>query len=250
MLKFLSPYLGTIVNFAVVLILGTLGSFIKKGIPKRITESIMAAMAICVVYIGIDGILEKAPDVSEASILPSGLFKVLVMIISMAIGTLIGELIDLDKWMNRLGNIVAVKLSGKGSREDFAKGFANCSILFCVGAMTINGAIASASGNHDLLLTKSVIDGVSVLVMASSLGIGCAFSAFFLLLYQGSITFFAGFLVKVLSAATLTYMSVTGSLVVILIGTNVLGITKVKTVNMVPSMFVAIGAEALLKLIF
>lgn len=250
MLKFLSPYLGTIVNFAVVLILGTLGSFIKKGIPKRITESIMAAMAICVVYIGIDGILEKAPDVSEVSILPSGLFKVLVMIISMAIGTLIGELIDLDKWMNRLGNIVAVKLSGKGSREDFAKGFANCSILFCVGAMTINGAIASASGNHDLLLTKSVIDGVSVLVMASSLGIGCAFSAFFLLLYQGSITFFAGFLVKVLSAATLTYMSVTGSLVVILIGTNVLGITKVKTVNMVPSMFVAIGAEALLKLIF
>ena len=251
MLDFLSPYLGTIVNFAVVLILGTLGSFLKRGIPKRITESIMSAMAICVIYIGIDGILETAPDVSEtAPMLPNGLFKVLVMIISMAIGTLIGELINLDKWMNKLGTVVASRMSGNGSREDFAKGFANCSILFCVGAMTINGAIASASGNHDLLLTKSVIDGVSVLVMASSLGIGCAFSAFFLLLYQGSITFFAGFLVKILSAATLTYMSVTGSLIVILIGTNVLGITKVKTVNMVPAMFVAIGVEALLKLIF
>ena len=83
MLDFLSPYLGTIVNFAVVLILGTLGSFLKRGIPKRITESIMSAMAICVIYIGIDGILETAPDVSEtAPMLPNGLFKVLVMIIS------------------------------------------------------------------------------------------------------------------------------------------------------------------------
>ena len=121
MLDFLSPYLGTIVNFAVVLILGTLGSFLKRGIPKRITESIMSAMAICVIYIGIDGILETAPDVSEtAPMLPNGLFKVLVMIISMAIGTLIGELINLDKWMNKLGTVVASKMSGNGSRSSRA----------------------------------------------------------------------------------------------------------------------------------
>lgn len=245
------PYLGTLVNFAVVLVMGTLGSFIKKGIPKRFSESIMSAMAICVIYIGIDGVLEAAPDTSSnAPLLAPGLFKILVMALSMAIGTAIGELINIDKLMGKLGNLASRRLGRFGEGEDFAKGFVSCSILFCVGAMTVNGAIASATGDHQLLLTKSLIDGVSVLVMSSTLGIGCAFSAFFILLYQGVLTFFATWLVGILSASTLTYMSVTGSLVVILLGTNVLGITRVRTANMIPSMFVVIGVEALLNFIF
>lgn len=250
LLKALSPYLGTLVNFAVVLIMGTIGALIKKGIPKRFSESIMAAMAICVIYIGIDGILEAAPDTAAyAPSLSPGLFKILVMIISIALGTLIGELINIERLINCLGGVVSRKLGKLGS-DNFAKGFASCSILFCVGAMTINGAIASASGDHQLLLTKSVIDGVSVLVMSSTLGIGCAFSAFFILVYQGLLTFFGTALVDVLSASTLTYMSVTGSLVVVLLGTNVLGVTKVRTANMIPAMFMAIGVEALLNWIF
>ena len=172
------------------------------------------------------------------------------MIISIAVGTLIGELINFERWMNALGDATAKRLGKLGNHENFAKGFVSCSILFCVGAMTVNGAIASASGDHQLLLTKSVIDGVSVLVMSSTLGIGCAFSAFFILIYQGILTLFGTALVDVLSASTRTYMSVTGSLVVVLLGTNVLGITKIRTANMIPSMFVAIGVEALLKLIF
>ena len=95
-----------------------------------------------------------------------------------------------------------------------------------------------------------MIDGVSVFVMASTLGIGCAFSAFFILAYQGILTLFATVLVAVLSPATLTYMSVTGSAVVVLLGTNVLGITKVRTANMIPAMFMAIAVEDLLNLIF
>lgn len=247
----LYPYLGTLVNFAVVLILGTVGSLIKKGIPKRFSDAVMAAMGVCVIYIGIDGLLEAAPDTSlTAPTLSSGLFKILVMIISIAVGTLIGELINFERWMNALGDATAKRLGKLGNHENFAKGFVSCSILFCVGAMTVNGAIASASGDHQLLLTKSVIDGVSVLVMSSTLGIGCAFSAFFILIYQGVLTLFGTALVDVLSASTITYMSVTGSLVVVLLGTNVLGITKIRTANMIPSMFVAIGVEALLKLIF
>jgi len=251
MLKFLSPYLGTLVNFAVVLVMGIIGSFIKKGIPKRFSDAIMAAMAICVIYIGIDGVLEAAPDTSlSAPLLSPGLFKILVMIISMAVGTLIGELVNFEKWMDKLGDLAASRLGRFCGKDSFAKGFVSCSILFCVGAMTVNGAIASASGDHQLLLTKSVIDGVSVLVMSSTLGIGCAFSAFFILVYQGLLTLFGTALVGVLGASTLTYMSVTGSLIVILLGTNVLGITKAKTANMVPAMFVAIGVEALLNWIF
>lgn len=247
MLRFLSPYLGTLVNFAVVLIMGIIGSLIKKGIPQRFSDAIMTAMAICVVYLGVEGVLEVAPDTSvNAPLLSPGLFKILVMIISMAIGTLIGELIDFDKWIERLGNLAASKLGRFGGKDSFAKGFVSCSILFCVGAMTVNGAIASAAGDHQILFTKSVIDGVSVLVMSSTLGIGCAFSAFFVLIYQGLLTLLGAALVGALSASTLTYMSVTGSLILILIGTNMLGVTKVKTANMVPSMFVAIGVEAFL----
>ena len=243
-----APYLGTLVNFAVVLVVGIIGAFIKKGIPKRFAESLMSAMAICVIYIGVSGVLEEAPDTSVK--LTPGLFKILVMTLSMAIGTLIGELINFEKWIGKLGEFASKKVGKLGENDNFAKGFVSCSILFCVGAMTVNGAIASAAGDHQLLFTKSLIDGVSVLVMSSTLGIGCAFSAFFVLVYQGLLTLCATALVEVLSAATLTYMSVTGSLVVILLGTNVLGVTKVRTANMIPAMFVAIGIEALLNLIF
>ena len=251
LLEIINLYLGTIVNFIVVLIMGIIGSLIKKGIPEKACESLMAAMAICVIYIGIDGAMEAAPDTSmSAPFLSPGLFKVLVMVISMASGVLIGEIINIEKWMGKLGEIASKKLRRFGKNENFSNGFVSCSILFCVGAMTVNGAISSAYGDHQLLLTKSVIDGVSVLVMSSTLGIGCAFSAFFVLIYQGLLTLFASMLVGILSSATLTYMSVTGSLVVILLGTNILGATKVRTANMIPALFMPIAVEAILKLIF
>lgn len=249
--KILYPYLGTLVNFLVVLVMGSVGTLIKRGIPKRFSESVMAVMAACVIYIGIDGLLEAAPDTSvNAPMLSPGLFKILVMIISVAVGTVIGEAIDIEGGMHKLGDFASARLGRLGGSDNFAKGFVSCGILFCVGAMTVNGAIASAAGDHQLLFTKSLIDGVSVLVMSSTLGIGCAFSAFFILVYQGVLTLLGTALVGVLSASTLTYMSVTGSVVVVLLGTNVLGITKARTANMIPSMFVAILIEWLLNLIF
>ena len=110
----LAPYLGTLVNFVVVLVFGTVGSFIKKGIPKRFSDAIMSAMAICVIYIGINGVLEKAPATDLAPALSPGLFKVLVMTVSMAIGTVIGELIDFEKWMDKLGKFAARKVGKLG----------------------------------------------------------------------------------------------------------------------------------------
>ncbi len=250
-MRFLTDhFLGTMVNFAVVLLLGILGSLIKRGLPKRITDAVMVAVGVCVVYIGIDGIMEAAPPVGENCVLSAGLFKALVMILSMAVGTLIGELIDIDKWIKKLGDFLASRIKSADCSENFSAGFVSCSLLFCIGAMTINGAIADAQGDPSLLLAKSVIDGISVLIMSGSMGIGCAFSAFFVLIYQGALTLAAFGLVEVLSAATLTYMSVTGSLVILLLGTNVIGITKVKTANMIPALFLPIAFEALLKLIF
>lgn len=230
------PFLGTIVNFLVVLVCGLLGMLVKKGVPERISKALEYAMAICVIYIGIDGILESAPAVGN-SYISAGLVKVLIMVISMALGTLIGELIDIDRLVNKLGDLLERKLVKNGEKGRFAKGFVSCSLLFCVGAMTVNGAFQDALGKPDILLTKSVIDGIMCFILASSLGVGCAASAFFVLIYQGALTFVGLFLKDLLPPESITYMSATGALIVVLIGTNMLGATKVKTANMTPALF-------------
>ena len=230
------PFLGTIVNFFAVFCCGMVGLLIKKGIPKRVADALQKALAICVIYIGVSGMLEKAP-VIQIGLLSDELIKILIMVISMAVGTLIGELIDVDKWVNKLVAGLEKKFVKNGEKGKFAEGFIYCSMLFCVGAMTINGAFADANGNPDILIAKSVIDGIVCLSVASTLGVGCVASAFFVLVYQGILTILGLFLVEHLPPETLTYMSVTGSLVVILIGTNILGATKVKTANMTPALF-------------
>ena len=243
------PFLGTIVNFLAVFICGILGMLVKKGVPKKISDALVSAMAICVIYIGIDGALEAAPEVPEDSFLSAGLVKVLVMVVSMALGTLIGEIIDIDKWVNRLGDLLEKKLIKDGEKGRFAKGFVSCSLLFCVGAMTVNGAFQDALGKPDILLAKSVIDGIMCFVMASTLGIGCAASAVFVFVYQGLLTLVGLFLADLLPAASISYMSVTGSLIIILIGTNMLGATKVKTANMTPAIFLPAIIAPLISLI-
>ena len=231
------PFLGTLINFIVVLVCGIIGSFIKKGVPKRITDAIMCAMGVSVIYIGIDGALEAAPALTDGAILSNGLIKLLIMILSMGLGALIGELIDIDKWINKLGDSLEARFAKSGERGTFARGFVSCSLLYCIGAMSVNGAFEDALGSPDILIAKSVIDGISCIVMASTLGIGCAFSAFFVLAYQGALTALGLVITELIPAYSITYMSVTGSLIIVLIGTNLLGITKVKTANLMPAIF-------------
>lgn len=244
------PFLGTIVNFLAVLVCGLLGMLVKRGVPKKISDALASAMAICVIYIGIDGALESAPTLPEGSFLSGGLVKVLIMIISLGIGTLIGELVDLDGLVNRLGESLERKFVKDGEQGRFAKGFVSCSLLFCVGAMTVNGAFQDALGNSDILIAKSVIDGIMCFVMASTLGVGCVVSAFFVLGYQGLLTLLGLFIADILPASSISYMSVTGSLIIVLIGTNMLGMTKVKTANMTPAIFLpALVAPLILAII-
>ena len=243
------PFLGTIVNFLVVLACGFLGLFVKKGIPTRIAESVKFAMGVCVIYIGIDGVLDAAPSIGS-ELLSDGLIKVLIMIVSMAVGTLVGELIDIDKWIVKLGDFLESKLVRNGEKGRFAEGFVTCSLMFCVGSMTVNGAFQDALGSPDILIAKSVIDGVMCFMLAPTLGIGCAASSFFVLVYQGLLTLVGLFISDLLPAASIAYMSATGALIVILIGTNMLGATKVKTANMIPAIFLpALIAPVLLSII-
>lgn len=244
-------FTGTIINFVGVLVIGILGSFVKKGIPKRITDTLISAMAICVIFIGVDGVLEAAPAISKIESFSNGLVKVLIMIISMAIGALVGELVDIDKQITRLGEFLEAKFaSGRDAQKgNFAKGFVSCSILFCVGAMAVNGGIEDGMGNPEILIAKTVIDCITCFIMATTLGVGCAFSAFTLLVYQGAFALLGFALSSVIPTATITYMSVVGSLIIILIGTNMLGVTKVKTANMIPAMFMPLLLTPLFDLI-
>ncbi len=252
------PCLGTLVNFAAVLICGLLGAAIKKGIPKRISDAVIAGIALCVIYIGIDGAIESAPPVPEGAFFSAGLTKALVMILSVTLGIIVGELIDLDKLITRLGDFIETRMDriafknhpADGTRGNFSRGFVSCSLLFCVGAMAINGSIKDGLGEPDILLAKTVIDSISCFLLATTLGIGCAFSAFFVLIFQGSIALLSYFLISFIPEATVTYMSVTGSLLIVLVGTNVLGITKVKTANTVPAMFMPLLISPLIQLIF
>ena len=231
------PFLGTIVNFLVVLVCGLLGLLIKKGIPERVSKSLKYAMSVCVIYIGVDGMLGVAPVIGS-KLISDGLVKVLIMVISLALGTLIGELIDIDKWVNRLGDSLEKKFVKDGEQGRFAEGFVYCSMLFCFGAMTVHGAFQDALGHPDILITKAVIDGVMCLVLAPTLGIGCAASSVFVLVYQGLLTVAGLVLVELLPAESISYMSSTGSLIIILIGLNMLGAAKVKTANMTPAIFI------------
>ena len=230
------PFLGTIVNFFVVLVCGLMGLLVKKGIPIRVLESIRIAVGVFVVYMGIDGVLSSTPA-EGSEIISDGLVKALVMLLSLALGTFIGETVNIKKMVERLGDFLEEKLVPGGEKGSFAEGFVYCSLLFCAGAMTINGAFMDAFGNPDILITKSVMDGIMCLVLAPTLGIGCAASSAFVLVYQGALTLVGLFLGDLLPPEMISYISTTGSLILILIGTNMIGATKVDTENMTPAIF-------------
>ena len=221
--------LGTIVNAIAILIGGGLGLLLKKGFPQRIADTLMGAAGLVVVYIGIDGALEGS--------------KTLVAVISMFVGGAIGSLIDIDKWMNRLGDKVQQLFTrGNASGENtFAQGFVSASLLFCIGAMAVVGSLQSGLvGDHSTLFAKSIIDAVSAVVFASTMGPGVLLSAVAVFLYQGAITLLAQVLEPLLTEAIIAEMTCVGSLLIIAIGLNLLKVTKIKVANFLPAIFLPI----------
>lgn len=219
--------LGTIVNVIAVLIGGTVGLLLKKGLPERISDTIMGGVALIVLYIGIDGTLQGQ--------------ETLVAILSIVIGGALGAWIDIDRGLNWLGDFAQRKLAAKSEGSTFAEGFVSASLLFCVGAMAVVGALQSGlSGNHEVQFAKALIDGVTAIVFASTLGAGVLLSAAAVLVYQGGITLLAGLLAPVLSDAVVAEMSCVGSLLIIGISLNMLGLTKLKLANYLPAIFLPI----------
>ena len=158
---------------------------------------------------------------------------------SIVLGALIGSLLDIDKRLNSLGELAERKLNkGSGGKTSVAEGFVSASLLFCVGAMSIVGALQSGlSGSHEMLYTKSLLDFVSAIIFASTLGAGVLFSALFVLVYQGSITLLAAWVAPLLSDAAVAEMTCVGSVIIIGLGLNMIGVSKLKVMNFVPAIF-------------
>lgn len=220
--------LGTIVNSITVIVGCLVGLIVKGRLTEKISTTIMNGLALCTLYIGISGALNGGDT--------------LIMIISVAIGALIGEIIDIDKWLNKLGYYLESKFKNKKeSNISIAEGFITSSLLFCVGAMAIVGSLESGlRGNHDTLFTKSILDGISSIIFTSSLGIGVIFSAVTVFVYQGAITLGAGLLSGILSTSVITNMSAVGGLLIVGLGLNMLGVTKIKIANLLPAIFLPI----------
>jgi hypothetical protein len=197
---------------------------------ERLQTIIMQGVALCVLYLGISGSLKGQNS--------------LITILSMVIGAIIGELLDLDLRMRHLGDWVQKKTErlALGGSASISEGFVTASLLFCVGAMAIVGALNDGlTGDHDMLFAKSMLDGISSIVFSASLGIGVAFSAVAIFLYQGAIAVLASFLSPLLDPNTvIPEMTCVGSLLIVALGTNMLGITKIKVMNLVPAIFLPI----------
>ena len=230
--------LGTIVNVAAIVAGGAAGLILKRFLSARITDTITHAIGFAVIMVGIGGTLSSSFIVADGYI--STQFT-LLMIISLAVGSLVGELINIEAKLDRFARLCESKFAPKGSSSTFAQGFITASLIFCVGAMAIVGALEDGiNQNTDILFAKSALDFVIAMVLASVLGVGVLFSAAAILIYQGAITILAAFIAPYMSNELITQMSIVGSVLIIGIGFNLLKITNVRLGNMLPAIFIPV----------
>jgi hypothetical protein len=217
------PLLGTIVNTVAIIAGSLLGLLFRGGISEKYRVTIMQALSLVVILIGL-----KMAFKTEG---------ILLVIFSLAIGSLIGEFLRIEDRLEKLGRFLETRLVKTGS--EIAKGFVVTSLVFCVGSMAIVGSLESGlSGNHQTLFAKSALDGLSSVIFASSFGIGVLFSSISVLLYQGFITITAVYVRPFLTGDVVNQMSAVGGLLIMAIGINLLEMQKIKVGNMLPAIFI------------
>ena len=217
--------LGTIVNAVTIIIGAAIGLLLKKGIKHSMQATIMDGLGLAVIIIGITGAIKSE--------------NIILVIVSLVLGSMLGEAIDIEDKLEKLGQFVQNKMNSND--QNLAKGFVTASLVYCVGAMAIVGSLeAGIQGNYETLFAKSMLDGISAIIFASTLGIGVAFSSVPVFLYQGSITLLANVVKDVFTAPLVTELSAIGGVLIIAIGINLLGLKKIKVGNMLPAILVPI----------
>lgn len=218
--------LGVIVNVITVILGSLIGLLFKKGIPERVSKAAMIGLGACTLYIGTSGSL-----VGE---------NTLLLIVSVVLGVIVGTLLNIDGGINKLANKVEEKFKKDGKGVSVAEGLVSATLLFCVGSMTVTGSIqAGLTGDNSVLITKAMLDLVSSMMLASSLGVGVLLSSVAVFVIQGGLVLLAGLISPVMSAGAINEMTCAGSILIIMIGTNLMGITKIKVADFLPAILFA-----------
>lgn len=228
--------LGTLINALAIIAGGIIGMVFGKKIPERMQETLLKVNGTAVLFIGIGGVMSKMLTIKDGVVNTQGS---MMMIGSLAIGTVVGELLDLDGWMHRFG-VCLQKKTGNGSDSHFIEGFVSASLTVCIGAMAIVGAIADGiDGNHSVLFAKAVLDLIIVMVMSASLGKGCLFSFIPVVILQGSVTLLAKLIAPLITTAALNHISYVGSVLIFCVGVNLVFDSKIRVANILPAILVA-----------
>ena len=230
--------LGTIINVAAIVAGGIVGLIGGKWLSERCQETLIRSMGICVMVVGLAGALEQMLTVEGGKLTSGG---TMMLVISMALGGLFGEILDLDKRMEGFGRWLREK-SGNGKDHQFLDAFITATMTVCIGAMAIVGAVEDGiHGNYTILAAKALMDFVIILVMASSMGKGCIFSAIPVGFFQGSVTILARLVEPLLTVTALSNLSLVGSVLIFCVGVNLIWKNTIRVANLLPALIVAVA---------
>ena len=218
--------IGVLVNVITVIVGSCVGLLFKKGIPDRVSKAAMIGLGACTLYIGISGSLCGE--------------NVLILIAAVVLGGICGTLLNIDGAINTLAQKVEKKFKKDGKQTSIAEGLVSATLLFCVGSMTVTGSIqAGLTGDNSVLITKATLDLVSSMMLASSLGVGVLLSSVSVLVIQGGLVLLAGIISPFMSTGAINEMTCAGSLLIIMIGTNLMGISTIKVADYLPAILFA-----------
>lgn len=231
--------LGTIVNVIAIIIGSTIGLIVKKGIPENMQKAVMKTLGVAVMFIGISGVLQEMLVITEDGISTQG---TMLMILSLVIGTVIGELCKIETRLESIGDKIKKWKIFAGSDANFTEGFVTATLVVSIGAMAIIGAFNDGLGiGPDILITKSILDFISTMIFASALGAGVICSAIPMGIYQGALTMLARFAQPLVEGTTIiSDLSLVGSVLIFCVGVNLFSLQSFKVGNMLPALLIPV----------
>ncbi len=225
--------LGTIINVLAIIVGGIIGLLFKNVLKERYQETILKATGIAVMFLGISGTISKMLVIQDGSL---SSIDTLPMIISLALGAFLGELLDIDHKIEEFGTWLKVH-TGNAKDKNFTNAFVSASLTVCIGAMAIIGALQDGiNGDYSVLLAKAILDLIIIMIMTSSLGKGCIFSFIPVGIFQGLVTCFAIFISGFVTNAILSSISLVGNILIFCVGLNLLWPNTIRVANLLPSL--------------
>lgn len=229
--------LGTIINVVAIIVGGLLGKLCGHFLSERYQDTLNKVCGVSVLFLGIAGALEGMLTVNGTGVVSGGS---MLIVISLALGALIGEFLNFEDKFERFGEWLKQK-TGNANEKNFVDAFVTASLTVCIGAMAIVGAIEDGIfGDYSILATKAVLDLIIILVMTSSMGKGCAFSAIPVAILQGSVTLLARFIKPILTVEALANLSLVGSILIFCVGLNLVWGKKIRVANLLPAIVIAV----------